>query len=194
MGFLINPYAFTSAVPAVNITDDFNRADDAAGLGTATTGQAWSTNQGIIGIQSNKAHTYTLGSGRANSTIDAAVADLTIQVAMTALATNGTIGGIVFRYVDNSNYWRFTDNGSSSRAAILAKIVAGSTSELINTATTINANSVLKVVLAGNSISVYVDNVQVSTTQTDSFNATATKHGLFSSGGTPTMDNFSMAN
>lgn len=187
---IINGAGTVAATP-VNITDDFNRSDEDP-LTNATTSESWTTQLASIGVQTNKAHTYALTGGNALSTIDSGIADATVQVTMTAVAANSTTGGMVFRYVDNSNYWRYIDLGSADGSVRVTKRVAGVNTDVWDSGPTAAVVPfILKVVLDGDDIEVFLDGVS-QTTITDSFNNTATKHGLFSSGGTPKMDDFSI--
>jgi hypothetical protein len=175
----------------VNITDDFNRADEDP-LTNATTSEPWVTQLGSIGVQTNKAHTYALSGGNAISTIEAGVADVEVVCVMTAVANNSTTGGLVFRYVDNSNYWRYIDKGNADGSVVVTKRVAGVNTDVFDSGPTAAVVPFeLKIIADGNDIEVWLDGSLVDSF-TDSFNATATKHGLFSSGGTPTMDDFSI--
>lgn len=186
-----SPSSSASPSISVNITDDFNRADEDP-LTTSSSGHTWVTQLSSIGVQSNRAHTYALTGGNAISTIESGISDCEVEVTLTAVAANSTTGGIVFRYVDNSNYWRYIDLGSNDGSVRVTKRVAGVNTDMWDSGpTSATVPFDLRVVLNGNDIDVWLDGV-FQTTITDSAHASATKHGLFSSGGTPTMDDFSI--
>jgi hypothetical protein len=94
---------------------------------------------------------------------------------------NDTAGttGVLFRYSDNNNYWMAVIRGSQSDA-ILFKAVDGSLSNVgsYNIPTSAaNSNFLIEVVTAGDGIQVDIDSTP-AISLTDSFNNTATLHGV----------------
>ena len=106
------------------LCDDFNRSDTTAGLGTATTGQAWTTASGNnMGISGGQAYLPAAANSRA--IIEAGVSNLRVGATFPVI---GTSGWIIFRYVDASNLWRV--GHSSSGVIQLQKIVGGTLTAL----------------------------------------------------------------
>ena len=177
-------------------TDAFGRADSTTTLGTTDTGQAWSVLSGTWGISSNAA--YEPGAVPVTqhaAVIDSGLSDCVVQVTVPVLSGLSGNAGVIFRATDDSNYWRFVIGGATDNNWYFQKKVAGSFS-LVGTGAGRATGDVLKVVLGGNTITVFKNGTQMATT-TDSFNSTATKHGLAnsssSSGGTVArFDDFSV--
>ncbi len=168
--------------PVLLSADSFNRTDSTSNLGS-TDGAgtldplAWVRPSSTWGILSNHAYVSSLVS-RARAYVDLGIANADLQVTITTAAADG---GLMFRYVDTSNYWTFYGNGVSNNYTLL-KVVAGSTTVIGSTAVQSN-NDTLRVVMNGNQIDTYKKTsggsfVAVLST-TDSFNATATKHGMY---------------
>lgn len=178
MSMIVNPFAF-SAGGGLPIEDDFNRADTDAGLGTSSSGHTWltgGTGNNTWGIEGNRA--YKVGASiNAVAYIESTLSDCAVEA---TLQTFDIRSGVSFRFSDNSNWWFaywLTSTGFQVR-----KMVAGS-SNLVFSHTQTGANGdTLKVILIGDQIEVYI-NGSLKTTITDSFNQTATKHGLFRQSG-----------
>lgn len=158
-------------VSTATVTDSFNRANSAVALGNADTGQTWSALGGTWGISANQA--YFVTGGTTNSlyaVVDSGLADTTVQVTI-AVTDVTEEPRVVFRAVDVNNLWIVSTSG------VVYKRVAGSyTSAATFTHTFVNGD-IVSVVLLGNSITAKVNGTTVATV-TDSFNATATKHGI----------------
>lgn len=167
--------------------DYFNRPDSASSLGTADTGQAWSALVGVWGIQSNQAY-VPAGSALAVAGFDFGVADIDISVLL-AGAPGGSNIGLTFRYTDSNNYIRLAWDSVNSANLALQKKVAGSFTTLLNPSVTHSTGKVMRIVAVGNSITTYFDGVSQGTV-TESFNNTATIHGLHSNSTTAQLDNF----
>ena len=96
--------------------------------------------------------------------------------------------GLVFRYSDANNYWLLRNNGSAF--LVVTKVVAGVPSDVLTTgAAVLTATDGISVLLHGNTIRVFINQAAAGAppsvfgsklfgTATDSFNATATKHGI----------------
>lgn len=103
-------------------TDSFDRADNAAVIGSTDGGTvlAWTNRVNTWGINGNRA--YIAASGNAIVTINAS-ADFE-EVSVTAAVLPATREFWVnFRYLDNNNRWRF--GGTEGATARLEKVVAG---------------------------------------------------------------------
>lgn len=161
------------------VTDDFNRADSTTTLGSATTGHVWVPFTGTVwGISSNKAYIQNSAGSQTIAYVETGVADVTIEVTVNKSDATNSINrmGVAFRISDESNYLFAKFTGSNQLA--IFKVVAGSGTQLGTTTVTFSNNSVLKVVLSGNQISAYQNGLLKVGPLTESFNQTATKHGL----------------
>jgi hypothetical protein len=141
---------------------------------------------GAFEIQSNKLEcTSASGSGTfalQSGTVDSFV-ELTINLA--GLAANRT--GISFRYTNGSTHWRYTVNGTGF--VELTKVDSGAT--LVDSYTiagfSASADYVLRVDFTGSSIVGKVDGTD-RVSATDSFNSSATLHGLRAGNTTAVFD------
>lgn len=150
--------------------DDFTRADTTAGLGTSTSGHAWSKTLGNdMGISSNQAYLPTAANSR--WIVDPGVADLRLSA---DFKTKGTSGWLIFRYQDASNLWRV---GHSGGIVQLQKIIAGSLTTVKTTSCFIRDGDRLGVMAKGTEIRLYLNGLEFYRT-TDSALSTATKIGI----------------
>lgn len=170
-----------------NVVDSFNRAN-AASLGTADSGQTWSNFGGAgFSITTNQA-TVSAASAGTGTVIDSAASDSTVQVTMPSAAT--VSGGIVFRWVDASN---FNVVQMVSAQLWLRKYVAGVLSEIAQSANlTFANNDIIAVVTSGASLTVKQNGV-VRVTASDATNSTGTRGGLLALAG-GIYDDFSITN
>lgn len=152
-------------------SDNYNRAD-ASSLGTPSGGgSAWVTPQGdLFSIVSNQAAGG--GATRAINYLECDTADGTLTVTKATHAAS-SYGGLIFRLVDNDNYWFFRTQPSNYG---LAKIVAGAETGVGTPAGTPTSGDVLSVELSDDSIICKVNGSSIITA-TDSTHKTATKHG-----------------
>lgn len=179
---------FQSKARRILAKDDFNRADNVSSLGNADTGQTWQQLLGIWGISGNNVNLST-------------TADPSLVV-IDSLFSNGLVSaqlknmvavkqiGLVFRLTDTSNYLRIVVDPTS---LTLFKRVAGALTTLATYTRTMVSGDVVGIELKGPNISTIV-NGNVIGIVTDSFNQTATKHGLCTGISDPSMrwDNFKM--
>lgn len=191
-GDTLNNWADAVSVNAVSLpSDDFNRADTDTGLGTSSSGHTWLTGgagNSVWGIDTNRAKKVD-GAIAAVAYIDSGVSDCTVEVTM---ATIDTRCGLSFRFSDNSNWWYLWWLTSTSFQ--VRKVEGGSSSAVFSHTQTMANGDVLKVVLSGDQIGVYI-NDDLKTTITDSFNQTAEGHGIYresGGGGDPRWDDFSV--
>lgn len=173
--------------PITVASDTFTRADSATTLGSAETGQAWTSLAGTWGISANQAYNAVVG-GSKYVVVDAGVSDCTVQV---TLVTGGTDFGLILRAVDSNNLLRLYPE---SGAIQLGQYVAGSFSAIgtVGSGLTFNANGVLKVAMSGPSFTISYNGVVLGTLTTAQFQA-STKHG-FGNGAPQNVkfDNFSI--
>jgi len=169
------------------LSDAFNRADNSSSLGTADTGQTWTALNGTWGIDTNKARNYSPGT-QAFATVDTGSANITAQLVVTGGTSSG--GGITFRAVDLNNLW-FTECDSGQM--LLYRVQSGSYTQIITGMPAVSSGDVIQVITQGNLITIFRNGSQVGQT-TQSFNNTATKHGLRDYGGAIRLDDFTLDN
>lgn len=173
-------------------SDSFNRSNgamgntDGAGHAEANSGSglAWTDRVGNFTIGTNKAVGSTLSGGVAFATVDSGYADAVIRVAATRSAGNF---GIVFRWVDASNYAYVYHDGTNQT---IRQVVSGSDSQVTApAAATYAAGGNYMVSLSGTSVRVHYNEF---TLMTGTINAalTGTNHGLYTSDVGNTFDNF----
>lgn len=168
------------------VFDNFDRADNPTSLGVADTGHVWS-GSGTWGIQNNNAKHFT-GSGRQFIYVDSGVSDCAVSVIMADIFNQSA--RFAFRATDNSNNYHVLANGTQYN---LSRNEAG----VITNIGTIPLAPVdgdrIKVVLSGDTMTVFINDVQKLQVTGQTFNLTATKHGLGTFGtDTDTFDAFSV--
>ena len=141
---------------------------------------SWSEHLQAFDIASGGASAETDGTqGNADcvATMDFGDSDVGLGCDFTRSTDTTDHGGLCFRYSDTSNYLYVRVTGA---AIEVRKVEAGSDSQVATASHTwgTSTQKFLQVVLLGNSIRVFVDDVEVVDTSS-SFNATATRHGLF---------------
>jgi hypothetical protein len=167
------------------VSDSFNRPDNAT-LGNADTGQAWTENVGTWDIVGGKLQ-GTGATGRA--TVDAGTPHVDIFADITSVSAASREAGIVFRYVDENNYWwALVDDQTST--SICQKVVAGVPTDM-GAFGTFTVPCRMRVRCAGPDIFVYVNESLVKTILGDSTHIAATKHGVaHNTSGTKVFDSF----
>jgi hypothetical protein len=148
---------------AIVAYDDFNRADGAPGV--APSGQTWLTPSpfadGKPQIVGNKVAGFRPFYGN-NLVMDTGKSDGTVSCTLSGTSQNGSL---IFRYVDENNYWA-CQNGS------LAKRVAGADTNLSGIGTDPNA------MIRFNGPTIEYFRFGAKETYTDSTFQSATKHGI----------------
>lgn len=179
MGHAMRRAARQNTVSA-SITDSFDRADSTTTMGTTDTGQTWVPNTGTWGISSNRA--YVVSGSQATTVVESNLADCTIQVTAAVVGN----GGLCWRSTNNSNHWLMAPT-------VVFKKVAGGFTQVGASFSGLTNGTVIKIILSGNDGYLYFDGV-LKLSWSDSFNATATKHGLreLSGGGSARFDSFSI--
>lgn len=165
-------------VQRLGFRDEFERIDSDTTLGSTIDGKAWVPLRGVWGIAGGNAKLVSnSASGTPAVVVDALTAD-GIFTAEWAVRDGGDVaGGLVIRVLDVNNHLFLNSSGSGQLR--LWKRVNGTATE-IKTATTggvIQSGSIVRVVLNGSSIKVYLNNVLVIDA-TDSTFIGATRHGL----------------
>jgi hypothetical protein len=172
----VQTVTYTKQSVGLPITDSFNRADNATTLGNADTGQAWQIVAGTgstttWGIISNQA--YNIAGQDSFAIQDAAVSDCTIQVKVSDTSTK-QYSRLIFRFVDKDNHFMLQNNTTNYQ---LYKKAAGTFTALKTIAVTPAIGDIMKVVLSGSTITPYINGV-AQAAATETFNQTATKHGI----------------
>jgi len=178
-----NPYIGIGAPgPATfsTITDSFNRINSALTLGTTDTGHTWQyLSTGVWGIAANQAYNPTNSvTNKDAAVVQSLVSDCSVQVTFATHVSSMRVG---FRYTDLNNGFIVNDEGSQY---VLYRLQSGSYTSIGSTTLITPTNGdVIKVTLSGSSITVYVNGVS-KITATDTFNQTATLHGIASNDNT----------
>jgi hypothetical protein len=138
--------------------DNFNRADGA--LGTATSGQTWSTLTGTTAIATNKA-TVTAGAPSATAALPYGNHDngaFSLKIAVSSTSANPA--GLVMRILDNNNRIGVFLAPTTQKGQIF-KTDGGTTTMLAEANATIAANTTytVKAILTGPKIDMYIDGV-----------------------------------
>lgn len=169
------PPATDPVVTGVLATDNFDRADSTTGLGTAVTGQNWSSHAGTWGISGNKAYTVVDWSVTCLNVTGSANSKVSADISVNASNDNG---GIVARLSDPSNFFLFNFQ-STDQKLYLYKYVGGSATSLQSVPLTLASGTThnFAVVAYGSQIKCYVDGVLYITVN-DTFNATNTWQGF----------------
>lgn len=161
-----------------NRTDDFNRADTTNNIGTPSDGgSAWSQLSGTWGISSNQAYT-SVSTSQAVCVLESSLADVDVQYTVNTYQQNNS--GLIARSTDNSNYLLCSvgsgGTGTDPYSLIIYKRVSGSFTSLGSNTYTHGTDTV-KFSVNGSSLIGYINGVS-KVSVSDSFNSTATKHGM----------------
>ncbi len=180
-----------------NKSDNFTRADSSTGLGNSSgDGTAWvfSTASGTSwGISSNQAYDVYDNGGDYNASLEASSADVTVEVTLSVnTAQTGGATGVCARKSDDSNYfiWR----AQFGQYTLYRYQAAGFSSLGAFSATPANGD-VIKLSCVGSALNAYLNGTLVVGPVTDTFNQTATKHGLYAGATSalgPRWDDFSI--
>lgn len=145
--------------PAPLLLETFTRGNSTNNMGSADTGQAWTTHVGTCGVNGNQGYASALVSGQAVASIDVGVADYDVTVTMAPGAGVAPRNmGFLFRLTDANNTLmaRLTDSGVT-----LHKRSAGNFTQLGTTVALAGANSyLLRVLVVGDDITIWIDGVQ----------------------------------
>ena len=184
---LYAPFSTTATVPAyvgtptltVYARDDFNRADSTTTLGSTPIGnKAWSyigggANSALArwGIKSNQAYS-SAAYGDILAVVDVGLAS---AVAKIDIKTRSDVG-LVFRVQDENNFFMVWGDISANVYKVMKKIGGGYTT-IFTSAVAVVSGDKVEAVTSGDTITVYVNNVQVWT-GTDAALNTATRYGI----------------
>lgn len=177
MSMIVNPFWFAAAGGGLP-SDDFNRADSTTTLGTSSSGHAWTALGGTWGISSNKGYIQD-ATGVKPPYLESGVSDCTVKAVLNKSDASNNLNrfGIAFRISDASNFiYAYFITSSQAR---LFKFEAGVGTQIGSATglTETNGDS-LSAVLSGTSI-IIKHNTNTIISVTETFNQTATKHGLY---------------
>lgn len=158
------------------VADSFTRADDAASLGSADTGGAWTVLAGTWGISGNKAY-LPGGAGDAWAVHDVGRADVDMQV--TIAGSSAVSQGLAFRVASNGNGYRLAFN--SANVFKIFRVVSGTSTEIAAGPRGGAPGDVVRLLVTGSTFRVYRNGALVLEA-TDSTYATQTRHGLYGFG------------
>jgi len=151
--------AFTAAV----VYDTFDRAD-ASALGSAQTGQAWAlvsdTGTATGRIASNTAYiTNTISNAASTAYVSAGKADVDYSITIAALGAQLGYSGAALRVQNAANMLALYINGAGSGATNygLQKTIAGVNTQLGPIAATPTVGDVIRVVIVGVTVDVYIN-------------------------------------
>lgn len=175
-GYSNEDSAQTFALPhEPEVYASFFAEDSDTDLPDTETGETWVQLLGDWGIDQYQARLVTSEGDTENvAYIETGQADCNLQVQVTKFGINAT-AGIAFRVTNVNN--RYFARLNSTGSVQLFKEVAGSITGLGSWSGTMTSGDWIRVELSGTSIKVKHNGV-VRISVTDSFNQTATKHGL----------------
>lgn len=168
-------------------SDSFTRADNPAAMGTATSGQTWTSSLGTAGIVGNKGYFSAVTGASLGLAYIRCIANGDIQVTVSTFGA-GT-AGLGFRIKDGSNFWRFRGITASSNYSLSVRVNDVDTT--IGTwATAPVDGDVLKVRCEGSSIKCYVNGVE-RITVTDATFETEQNAGIYANNTAARFDDWS---
>lgn len=139
---------------------------------TSDSGHAWTYQTGGLSVLNQGGTTVGRSAGvQATAVVNAAVADCTVIVQFYATGGAGDAGPC-WRASDDSNYWLISNSSGQ-----VYKRVAGSFTAVGSAFAAGSAGDLIAVTVSGTSHTVVRNGITVASF-TDSFNQTATKHGL----------------
>lgn len=169
------------------VEDTFTRPDSATTLENAETGQAWQVLAGTWGIASKTAYCVAHGgTNKACAVVETGMSDGVVEVTHSSLSAGGS--RLAFRFTDVDNGFIV---GAESAVYQLYRLEAGTYNAIGSWATTPASGDVVRVVMNGSSITVYI-NGTARITATSTFNQTATKHGIAAASTSSRFDNFTV--
>ena len=179
-GSYASPGGYYSQLRApAGVNDHFLRANSATSLGTSSTGLAWTARNGTWGISGYNAYVSTANGDHNVATLPAA-SDGTFSYAYTVYDNNS---GIVFRYKDNSNYWRVVAGPAYAVTLLIKRVNGVDTTVATMPYSCCQTSDLWQVVASGSSIKVLRAG-HLETSVTDSALSTATGAGVFSGSST----------
>lgn len=160
------------------VYDAFNRPNASGSLGISLSGDDWSGDSGF-NITSGAAAPANTSAQAPH--LDVLRPDMAVQVGWSALGS-GAKAGVVYRYVDSSNYCRAYVDYDAGKV-VCEKVVSGSASTIDTAAWTPAATAEVLVIAQGERHRVWVD-FRMAIDATDVTHRRATRAGLFAEGAT----------
>lgn len=170
---LINPVQY--------IADNFFDTDGTPiSSHTPQVGGVWTqTNANSFWIQASSLQANRKTDGDL-AVIDCGQSDYNLSASLTSYSdgTNASGVGLVFRYVDASNFW-YCYIDSKNNVCNVYNVASGVSTLMINQYSTINSSMsyLIKLKCKGNNITLFIDNIEIVTV-VSSINASATKIGM----------------
>lgn len=165
----------------LRVSDTCTRADSSTTMGSAETGQVWTAQNGTWGISSNQAYCLSTTVGQSWSvSVDSGLSDMTYSgEVQSGSGGTGRYAGLVFRQTNATNYLIFNFDNNLNQVE-LYRYQSGIFNSLGTYAVAIADNTIytLKVVCVGSSVQCYIDSA-LALSVTETFNQTATMHGLW---------------
>ncbi|SFE74364.1 hypothetical protein SAMN04487969_10643 [Paenibacillus algorifonticola] len=161
--------------------DSFDRDDNSSVLGLTDTGQPWISHTGTWGIQSQRA--YTPAGTENYATVDVGLTDYKAEISLSVRVNRS---GLVFRFTDSSNWYRFV---LSSTTVFMQRRLSGTTTSLSSFSVTPTDGDTMKIIVNGSQFQGYYNN-ELKVTVTDTTFQTPTLVGLESAGLVCRLDNF----
>lgn len=171
----------------VLVRDRFDGKTSATTLGRAETGETWTPRVGTWGCDSSGYAYNVSGTAGGIATVPCQVANGDLWLKLPVIDTSAGNAGLVYRYQDGSNYWRFFANASTNEYLYQA-VVAGSVT-LSQAYAGRAAGDEVHVNLNGNTHTFYRNGTLLGSV-TDNFLATLTTHGLWSQSSVFRADDF----
>lgn len=169
----------------VVFSDSFNRGSSGDPLGTADSGQTWSTVSGLsTNVVLSGSGTVRFGSGYGYAVVDLGSPDVRMQVTYTLDRAHG---GLILRLADSNNFiaCSIIPTGGGSADAFAEKREAGTFSDLAaRVSFTLGAPHVLWAETIGNNLHYKLDGATIYNGSVPSGFAANTKFGVFG-GGSP---------
>lgn len=160
-------------------TDGLGNQENNGPAGTAYTAV------GTWGVSGGSLSCSALSGGLGFRYLDGVSADVILDLNVTRSGGNA---GIVARYVDANNYLIAYHTGTNG---VLAQVVAGVTTVLVNAAATYSAGATLRLFLDGTSGRLMYNNSTVGSAVTVP-SSTSTNHGIYTTNTGNTFDNFAV--
>lgn len=150
-----DPCVMSAARGALPYTfgDLVDRADSTTSVGTATSGQAWTTTVGTAGILGNRI--YAPNSSLFRGVASAGVADGEFGITLSTFTSTDTEAGLAFRHQDGSNFMIF--RGVSTGYELL-RVFSGVTTLVSTRGPAPRNGDRIKVICRGSSMKCYVNN------------------------------------
>jgi hypothetical protein len=142
-----------------------------------------------MGISSNQGYNPDGGTGRAG--LESSEADAEVEVTFPTVANtgDGSVTGVLARITDRDNFIEWVAYFGNNH--VLRKNVAGGLTNLDTDSTAYANGDTFKITVSGTTIECRLNGTLIMSA-TDSFNQTATKHGVTMQGTTGRFDDFSI--